>query len=169
MGIKAIVRNMERVNTVNAAWAKLVNTFGDGQEFTRKQAREVLKGTGVSFKAINETYNGFKHVRTETFEKTVEPTYLTSYVVYFNDTRFQFSYISDATRFAKAVNKSVVKEDSQEETVECKRFYYVLEDSINCNIDNIKGQAESLIKELQEEQVSLEKQLKQIEAIVKTL
>lgn len=169
MGIKTIKQQIKRMNDVNVAWAKLVDAFGNGQEFSRKQAIEVLKGTGISFKAINETYDGFKHVRTETFEKTVEPTYLTSYAVYFNDTRFQFSYMSDAKRFAEALNKPVVEEDSQKETIECKRFYYVLEDSINCNIDNIKEQAESLIKELQEEQVSLEKQLKQIEAIVKTL
>lgn len=69
MGYASLQNQITRATKIKNVMIALTAAFGD-EEFTRKQAEAILRGSGVSFDAIVK-HNGVSKSREETFTTTV--------------------------------------------------------------------------------------------------
>ena len=132
MGYASLQNQINRATKIKNVMIALTAAFGD-EEFTRKQAEAILRGSGVSFDAIVKHNGAFKS-REETFTVTIYNDYDsdddTPYYVCMTMTGLvtnEFSQESEAKLWVckhGGMYEKVIP--SEGEKIDAKRFYYVL-------------------------------------------
>lgn len=171
MSYKSLQAQINRAAQVKDAMDVLARAFGDGEEFTRKQAEKVLRlyDAGVSFDAIVK-HNGVTKIREEEFTITVS-----------GDNKFYYLYTSETGYTQKIYSEydaeqvverfggryELVQHNGEDYDIDVKRYYYTLTPAklklFNC-YDLEREKALALAK-LNEQMAKLKKNIALLESI----
>lgn len=173
MSYKSIQAQINRAAQVKNAMDVLTRAFGDGEEFTRKQAEKVLRlyDTSVSFDAILK-HHGVIKTREEEFSITVSGNdKSTFYYLYTSETgytqKIYFKY--DAEQVVKRFGGryELVQHNDEDYDINVKRYYYALTPAklklFNCY--NIEREKAIALAKLNEQMADLKKKIAFLESI----
>lgn len=173
MGYKSIQAQINRAEQVKNAMDVLTANFGDGEEFTRKQAENVLRlhDTGVSFDAILK-HHGVTKAREEIFSMTIhDSNTFRSYYLYTSETGYTQKCYSrrDAEEIVERFGGKyeLVQHNGEDYDIDVKRFYYTLTPAklklFNCyDIEREKALA---LAKLNEQMAKLKKDITLLESL----
>ncbi len=168
MGYKSIQSQINRAEKVKYAMNVLLNIFGTEEEFTRKQATNALRGTGVSFDTI-VSRDGATKTREEEFSITISEDG-GDYYLYTSPTGY-----TEKFWWEDQVKKTVKKFGGtykfvaygEDRDINVKRYYYALTPASLKLIDSSDIEREKAIAlaKLNKQMEELKKQIALIESL----
>ncbi len=171
MGYKSIQSQINRAEKVKDAMSVLLNIFGTEEEFTRKQATNALRGTGVSFDTI-VSRDGATKTREEEFSITVSDGE-EDYYLYTSESgkwTYHCYYETEAKKYVERLGgtyKFIAANNNDKRDINVKRYYYALTPASLKLIDSSDIEREKAIAlaKLNKQMEELKKQIALIESL----